>query len=119
MATLDKVLKTLANANIDIDALEEQFAYLGVRVQDETYGLSVGDKIVHSSSVWVDGVETAEELDGVCATMYNDGVYLTQNEYFGKYVLLLGDNKAEYGEDDGEIIMYCPTVLAIWEVEEG
>lgn len=118
MAKLEKVLEKLAGANIDIDALEDQFAYLGIRVQEETYGLNVGDKIVHNSSVWVDGVETDEELDGVCATNYNGGVYLAQNEYFGRYVLLLGDNRAEYGEDDGEIIMYCPTVLAIWEVEE-
>ena len=118
MAKLGEVLKTLADANIDIDALEDRFAFLGVRVQEETYGLSVSDKIVHSSRVWVDGDETDEELDGVCATNYSNGVYLTQNEYFGRYVLLLGDNKAEYGEDDGEIIMYCPTVLAIWEVEE-
>lgn len=118
MAKLEKVLEKLAGANIDIDALEEQFAYLGVRVQDETYGLTVGDKIVHSSRVWVDGVETDDELDGVCATMYNDGVYLSQNQYLGKYVLLLGDNRIDHGEDDGEIIMYCPTVLAIWKVEE-
>lgn len=37
----------------------------------------------------------------------------------GRYILILGDNKMSgYGEDEGEIILNYPTVLAILKVED-
>ena len=107
MASNKAVRKAIENAEIDMEAFEEDYAYIGIRVQEETFGLNVGDKVIHNSRVWVDGEETEEELAN------------TNNEYPGRYVLLLGDNKMSgYGEDEGEIILYCPTVLAILKVED-
>lgn len=118
MASNKAVRKAIENAEIDMEAFEEDYAYIGIRVQEETFGLNVGDKVIHNSHVWERGIEMGEELDGVCATMYS-ALNNTDNEYFGRYVLLLGDNKMSgYGEDEGEIILYCPTVLAILKVED-
>lgn len=118
MASNKAVRKAIENAGIDMEAFEEDYAYIGIRVQEETYGLKVGDKVIHNSRVWVDGEETEEELDGVSATMYS-AMDHTDNEYMGRYILILGDNKMSgYGEDEGEIILSYPTVLAILKVED-
>lgn len=118
MASNKAVRKAIENAGIDMEAFEEDYAYIGIRVQEETFGLKVGDKVAHNSHVWERGIEMGEELDGVCATMYS-AIANTNNEYFGQYVLILGDNKmVEYGEDEGEIILSYPTVLAILKVED-
>lgn len=117
MASNKAVRKAIENAGIDMAAFEEDYAYIGIRVQEETYGLKVGDKVIHNSRVWVDGEETEEELDGISATMYS-AMANTNNEYFGEYVLILGDNKMNYGEDEGEIILSYPTVLAILKVDD-
>ncbi len=118
MASNKAVRKAIENAEIDMEAFEEDYAYIGIRVQEETFGLNVGDKVIHNSRVWVDGEETEEELDGVSATMYS-AMDRTDNEYMGRYILILGDNKMSgYGEDEGEIILRYPTVLAILKVED-
>lgn len=118
MASNKAVRKAIENAEIDMEAFEDEYTYIGIRVQEETFGLKVGDKVIHNSRVWVDGEETEEELDGVSATMCS-AMARTDNEYAGQYILILGDNKmSEYGEDDGEIVLYCPTVLAILKVED-
>ncbi len=102
---------------IDIDALADAYEYIGIRVQEEDYGLSVGDTVYHCSKVWVDGEETDEELDGVCAMSIKQ-LNLVEGFYFGKCVLVLGSNYAGYGVDPGEIVMRDARVLAIIHVDE-
>lgn len=95
------------NEKVEELELEETYAYVGVRVQEVPFELG---QIDHCSKVWVDGEETDEELDGVCATKLDK---LTANEYFGDYVAILCGNSAEYGEDAGEIIISDAIVASI------
>lgn len=95
------------NETVESLDLEETYGYVGVRVQEVPFELG---KISHCSKVWVDGDETDEELDGICATTLNR---LTANQYFGDHVAILCGNSAEYGEDVGEIIISDAVVAAI------
>lgn len=112
MASRESVIKVLGE--IDMAEFEDEYECVGIRVQEDSYGQRVGDVMDHNSRVWIDGDETEEELDGVCAIKSNmTGVAC---EYFGNTVLVLGSNCYTYGEDAGEVIMQEPTVLAIIEL---
>lgn len=113
MASMKSIREAIKR--IDIDDLTDAYGFIGIRVQEETYGLTVGDTVAHNSKVWVDGDETDEELDGVSAMNIN-ALDAVQGYYFGACVLILGSNYAGYGEDAGEIIMRDAKVLAIIDV---
>lgn len=115
MASMKSIREAIRK--IDIDAMEDEYAYIGIRVQEEAYGLTVGDTVYHYSKVWVDGEETDEELDGVCAMSINL-LDIVEGFYFGKCVLVLGSNYAGYGVDPGEIVMRDAKVLAIINVDD-
>lgn len=110
MKEIKKAIET-----VDVEELGEAYGYIGIRVQEESFGLSVGDTVEHNSKVWVDGDETDDELDGICALNYNmlDKIGDKNGEYFGACILVLGSDNTEYGEDYGEIIMQDAQVLAI------
>lgn len=110
MASMKCILKAIKA--VDIDAIGEEYGYIGIRVQEEAFGLKVGDTVTHNSMVWVDGDETDEELDGVSAMDINH-IDIVDCEYFGNCVLVLGSNYTELGEDLGEIIMKDAKVLAV------
>lgn len=77
--------------------------------------------VLPPSHVWVDGEPTAEELPGTCGIMISPrhDNYLaaldTLLEYTGNYVLLIAGNRAQAGEDKGEIIIRDARCLAVWE----
>lgn len=81
----------------------------GIRVQEVPFEIGTMD---HVSRVWIDGEETEEDLDGVCA---QDVTTLDKysNEYFGDYVAIVAGNDYEYGADSGEIIIRDPVVVKI------
>ncbi len=90
---------------------------IGIRAQEVP--ASVGEIIDHCSLIWDDGEQTDEELIGVCAIDINQCVSRNSNKYLsypGEYVLVLGCNRADGGEDIGEIIMVNPVVLAVYHV---
>lgn len=113
MASANKIREIIAG--IDVDKLDAEYAYVGIRVQEEAFGLSVGDTVWHKSHIWDDGDDTGEELDGVCA-MSLAALDDIRCEYFGETVVILGSDSAEYGEDFGEIVMREARVLAIIEL---
>ena len=94
---------------IDENDLDFDYGYVGVRVQDEPFELG---KIDHLSHIWVDGDDTEEELDGICATRI-DCLDILPYEYFGDHVAIIVGNRATYGEDVGEIIIEDATVAEI------
>lgn len=92
------------------------YPYIAVRSQDVPF--TAGETIDHLSSIWIDGDETDDTLDGVSATKIDrmylyDGDHFQYGYYYGDYVAILGSDNAEYGEDDGELIMIDPVVLAV------
>lgn len=92
-------------------AEELSWAYevVGVRVQEVPFELG---EMNHVSKVWVDGDETEDDLDGVCAQAVNTlGKY--DNQYFGDHIAIVVGNEYSYGEDPGEIIIRDPVVAAI------
>lgn len=97
---------------VDMDVIGEEYGYIGIRVQEEAFGLKVGDTVAHNSLVWVDGDETDEELDGVSAMDINH-LDIVDCEYYGSCVLVLGSDCTDLGEDLGEIVMKDAKVLAI------
>lgn len=107
--TLAEIAKTLN------PQYAEEYDYIGMRVQDGTHGAQVGEVMTHQSLVWVDGDMTNERLTGVCAidaqlSRWHNSAH---SYYIGDTVLILGSDRAEYGEDDGEIVMRDPIVLHI------
>lgn len=110
MASMTDIRKALNS--LDLDELGAAYEHIGIRVQEESYGLTVGDTMEHNSHIWEDGDDTEEEIDGVCA-MNVKSLNMISCEYFGQTILVLGSYDVEYGEDLGEIIMRDAEVLAI------
>ncbi|MCD8367844.1 MAG: hypothetical protein LUC48_07460 [Clostridiales bacterium] len=102
-----KVTNEMINKANDI--IDETFDYtvFGIRVQDVPFEMG---EMTHVSHVWDDGDDTGEELNGVCVTRIEDA---KRNHYYGDHVALIGGTAWEYGEDDGEVIISDPVVLAI------
>ncbi len=93
-----------------------KYNYIGVRVQDRPE--KVGTKLTHVSHVWEDGEETEEEMRGVSAINADtDPTSLSRftldTVYRGGYVLILGGEIEEFGQDEGEIVMERPVVLEV------
>ena len=112
MKSMKDIVKAIDLNSIDPDG---RYAYIGIRIQDESYGLHVGQTVEHNSHVWIDGDETDTELDGVCA-ISTAVINFVDTMYFGDTVIVLGSDAAEYGEDLGEIIMKDAVVLDIIEI---
>ena len=98
---------------IDAMHLDDEYDYIGVRVQEQPFELG---EIDHMSKVWIEDVETDEYLNGICATSVNfmSSVFADDNgEYFGDHSAIICGNEAEYGTDVGEIIISDAIVSAI------
>ena len=113
-----KQIKEIAAQYADCD-----YDYIGIRIQEDAFGLSVGDVVDHVSRNFggdFDGTELdGEMLSGVSAIDVSEARYLdSRTEYGGDVALVLGCNSAEGGYDQGEIIMRKPVVLAIVIDEE-
>lgn len=95
--------------NAAVEEYDWDYEYIGVRVQDEPFEAG---EIDHASHVWVNGEETEEELNGICAknarNYFDDGTV-----YFGDHVAIICGNRAEFGEDDGELIISDPVVVEV------
>lgn len=112
----EELLKAIAAVK---DEYFYYYTYIGVRTQEKEFDLG---EIDHCSSVWVDGEETDDTLDGISCTNVNSPAVVAHCEegmgsrfgvYFGDHVALIGSNDAEYGEDEGELIMRDAVVLKI------
>ena len=86
---------------------EYDYNYVAIRVCPDM--VEVG-QILEPSFVWVDGEITDEELEGTCGIGINSKASCG---YFGKCMAIIGGYDAEYGEDDGEIIIKDAEVIAI------
>lgn len=93
------------------------YAHTGLRVDDARYG--AGD-VLPDSRAWVDGDPAGDTLDGTSAVRVPARDLRTiapergGRGYYGRFVYLLGSDGALPGEDDGEILMRRPVVLARW-----
>ena len=79
--------------------LDSKYGYIGIRVQEVPFELG---EMNHVSQVLDRGFETAETLNGVCATSINSVAF---QEYFGDHVAIVCGNRAEMGEEIGELII--------------
>lgn len=87
--------------------LSWDYEFVGVRVQEQDFELGT---IEHLSHVWDNGDDTGVELDGICVcSLDRMGV----NNYFGDHVAIICGNEAEYGEDDGELIIRDAEVVKV------
>lgn len=87
--------------------LNRDYTYVGVRVQEQEFELGAID---HFSHAWDDGDDTGIELDGICTCKLDR---LGRNQYFGDHVAIICGNEAEYGEDDGELIIRDAEVVKV------
>lgn len=91
---------------------------LGVRTQEVPFE-AVGETMMHQSVIWIDGEETDEELDGVCAldmrryATKEEAIKASKAGYFGKYTAIIESDSYEYGEDENEIILRDPVIVEI------
>lgn len=87
--------------------LSWDYEFVGVRVQEREFDLG---EIDHLSHVWDNGEDTGVALDGICACKLDR---LGVNRYYGNHAAIICGNEAEYGEDDGEIIIRDAVVVKI------
>ena len=87
--------------------LRWDYEFVGVRVQEQDFELGT---IEHLSHVWDNGDDTGVELDGICVCSLDR---LGVNNYFGDHVAIICGNEAEYGEDDGELIIRDAEVVKV------
>ena len=87
--------------------LSWDYEYVGVRVQEQEFELGT---IEHLSHVWDNGDDTGVELDGICVCNLDR---LDRNDYFGDHIAIICGNEAEYGEDDGELIIRDAEVVKV------
>lgn len=87
--------------------LSWDYDFIGVRVQEQEFELG---EIDHLSHVWDNGDDTGVELDGICVCNLSR---LGVNNYFGDHVAIICGNEAEYGEDDGELIIRDAEVVKV------
>lgn len=87
--------------------LSWDYEFVGVRVQEQEFELGT---IEHLSHVWDNGDDTGVELDGICVCSLDR---LGSNNYFGDHVAIICGNEAEYGEDDGELIIRDAEVVKV------
>lgn len=87
--------------------LSWDYEFVGVRVQEQEFELGT---IEHLSHVWDNGDDTGVELDGICVCSLDR---LGVNNYFGDHVAIICGNEAEYGEDDGELIIRDAEVVKV------
>lgn len=112
--TSNKRIKEIA---VEVAGQYDGYEYIGIRIQEENTN-KVGDTMTHCSSVWDNGDETEEQLDGVSAIDIDMAGQLNNADYegyFGGIVYILGSDNASYGEDVAEIIMQDAVVLAVIE----
>lgn len=100
------MIETIKSIVDEMD-LDYEYEYIGVRVQEQEFSLG---KMVHVSHVWDNGTDTGIELDGVCVSRISS---LGANEYFGEHVAIVCGYSAEYGEDEGELVIHDAEVVAV------
>ena len=100
---IEEIRRIIEEQDIDFD-----FGFVGVRIQEQPFALG---SIDHLSHIWVDGNDTEEELDGICAIHVN--ALEAACEYYGDHVAIIAGNGASYGEDAGEIIIRDAIVAAV------
>ena len=97
---------------------EYDYDVFGLRV---LYTLPDDGSVLDASRVWIDGEPTSQFLKGVSAIGVKGERSSVENAirrskgYLGKFVVLLGGNQMEYGEDVGEIILRSAIVLERWK----
>jgi hypothetical protein len=101
---------------IEDNGWDDKYSYIGIRSQDQEFALG---QFHHQSVVWDDGNETDEVLDGACCTDYNSralGMHTGEDRwarYNYKHTAIIASDYADYGEDEGELIISDPEVLYI------
>jgi hypothetical protein len=90
-----------------------EYETIAIRTQEQSFELGAID---HQSSVWDNGTETGDLLDGISATTIKSDAGMAQHHngyYFGSHTAILGCQRSEMGEDIGEVIMEDAVVLYI------
>jgi hypothetical protein len=90
-----------------------EYETIAIRTQEQPFELGAID---HQSSVWDNGTETGDTLNGISATSIKSDAGLSQQQsgyYFGSHTAILGCQRSEMGEDVGEVIMQDALVLYI------
>lgn len=106
---MEMTVEMIQRAKEIAEELHYDYAKVGIRVQEVPFELG---EMSHRSHVCVDGEETEEELDGVCAQDVETlGRY--QNQYYGNHIAIVAGNEYSYGEDPGELIIRDPVVVEI------
>lgn len=101
-----EMINTIKKIAEEMD-LSWDYEFVGVRVQEQEFELGT---IEHLSHVWDNGDDTGVELDGICVCSLDR---LSANNYFGNHVAIICGNEAEYGEDDGELIIRDAEVVKV------
>jgi len=101
----------------------DDYAHIGIRFEDRKH--SVGDTCANSKGnpdrfdersfpeYGTAEYEELEELNGACAYSIRNFMPSESATYFTDHAYIVAGNNAEYGEDDGEIIIEDAVVLEV------
>ena len=99
------------------DPFSRQYSCYGIRRQDVKFE-DEGGVMTHTSSVWEDGEETDEELDGVsalCLDRYDslDKAIEASRQYFGVHLAIIASDSYMWGQDEDEVVLEDPVVICV------
>lgn len=96
---------------------EDEYEYVAIRTQEEPFEIGV---IEHVSSLWDNGDETEVKLNGISGTMVkSEAVQMhcdkgyRYGHYFGDHHAIICGNRAEYGDDVGEVVISDAVVVEV------
>ncbi len=93
------------------DELRWEWGAVGIRTQEEPFAPGPID---HVSHVWIDGEDTGEELEGICAIEIGALKWAAlASRYYGRHVAIVCGDSCSWGEDEGEIIIQNPVVVEV------
>ena len=109
--TVKEILE-IANKFVD------DYEVVAIRSQYEEFSLG---PINHQSCVWDDGEETDELLDGISATAIESYAMRAHSSewdwqsgwYSGDHQAIICRNIYDMGQDDGEVVIEDPVIVAI------
>ena len=113
-------LNELKSLIAKVKAENPQYEFFGIRTQDVEFKIG---PVEHCSHIWIDGKDTAEELDGISATDCDgNGIVYHADDRFdykvycmypGDHQAILAANTVSGGDDIDELVMMDSVVVHV------
>lgn len=99
----------IAKLKAAAEELKYEYTNFGIRIQEQPF---TPGEISHVSHIWIDGEDTGEKLNGICAISpsASEDYYI---EYFGEHAAIVAGDLDSYGEDLFEVVLKDAVVIEV------